>query len=142
MLSRSRWSEVVPEREGGVKSTINDVAISPDGTRAIVAVGNRVLLYNAETGELIESLRGHKDIVYCVDFSSDGSRFSSGGADNVVVIWKTTAQGGQGVLKYTHTAPIQRVKYNPTTVQLASCSDVDFGLWTPDQKQVVKEKVA
>ena len=142
MLSRSRWSEVVPEREGGVKSTINDVAISPDGTRAIVAVGNRVLLYNAETGELIESLRGHKDIVYCVDFSSDGSRFSSGGADNVVVIWKTTPQGGQGVLKYTHTAPIQRVKYNPTTVQLASCSDVDFGLWTPDQKQVVKEKVA
>ncbi len=24
---------------------------------------------------------------------------------------------------------------------LASCSEVDFGLWTPDQKQVTKEKV-
>ena len=141
MLSKKRWTDQVPEREGA-KSTINDVAVSPDGTRAIVAVGNRVLLYNAETGDLLESLRGHKETVYCVDFSSDGSRFASGGADNVVVIWKSTPQGGQGVLKYTHSAPIQRVRYNPTTVQLASCSDVDFGLWTPDQKQVVKEKVA
>ncbi len=55
-----------------------------------------------------------------------------------MVIWKNT---GQGLLKYNHSAPIQRVKYNPTTLLLASCSEVDFGLWTPDQKQVTKEKV-
>ena len=45
------------------------------------------------------------------------------------------------MLKYNHTASIQRVAYNPSTLQLASCSEVDFGLWTPDQKQVTKEKV-
>jgi intraflagellar transport protein 122 len=82
----------------------------------------------------------------------------------VVVIWKSS---GQGLLKYNHSAPIQRVVYNPTMMILASCSDVsscdrhstssilssfvtigvvvllkvDFGLWTPDQKQVTKEKV-
>ena len=55
-----------------------------------------------------------------------------------MVIWKNT---GQGLLKYNHSAPIQRVKYNPATLLLASCSEVDFGLWTPDQKQVTKEKV-
>ena len=44
-----------------------------------------------------------------------------GGSDNVVVIWKSN---GQGLLRYNHTAPIQRVKYNPTSLQLASCSDV------------------
>lgn len=109
-----------------------------DGTRVIVAVGNRVLLYNAETGDLLESLRGHKDVVYCVHYSFDGSRFASGGADKIVVIWKST---GQGMLKYNHTASIQCVKYSPTTLQLASCSEVDFGMWTPEQKQVVKEKV-
>jgi len=127
----------VPDRDG-VRNPINDVAISPDGTRVIVAVGNRVLLYNAETGDLLESLRGHKDTVYCVDFSFDGSKFASGGADKIVVIWKIT---GQGMLKYNHTASIQSVKYNPVTMQLASCSEVDFGMWTPEQKQVVKEKV-
>lgn len=116
-----------------------------DGSRVIAAVGNRVLLYKAENGDLIESLRGHKDTVYSVSFSCDGSRFSSGwdysfarnilplnllytfkhhvegGADNVVVIWKAS---GQGLLKYNHSAPIQRVAYNPTMMILASCSDV------------------
>jgi hypothetical protein len=29
-----------------------------DGTRLVVGVGNRVLLYDAENGDLIESLRG------------------------------------------------------------------------------------
>ncbi len=64
---------------------------------------------------------GHKDTVYCVSFSSDGSRFASGGADNVVVIWKST---GQGLLKYNHSASIQKVKYNPSMLLLASCSEV------------------
>jgi WD40 repeat protein len=49
------------------------------------------------------------------------SAFYSGGADNVVVIWKSS---GQGLLKYNHSAPIQRVVFNPTMMLLASCSDV------------------
>lgn len=49
-----------------------------DGSRIIAAVGNRVLLYRASDGDLIESLRGHKDTVYSVSYSSDGSRFASG----------------------------------------------------------------
>jgi len=32
--------------------------VPADGGRAIVAVGNRVLLYNTENGDLIDSLRG------------------------------------------------------------------------------------
>lgn len=137
MNSKSLWTDHIPERDG-VKTPIMDVAISPDGSKVIAAAGNRVLLYKADNGDLIESLRGHKDIVYSVSFSCDGTRFASGGADNVVVIWKST---GQGLLKYNHTAPIQRVAYSPSMLLLASCSDVDFGLWTPDQKQVTKEKV-
>lgn len=137
MNTTTVWSDHVPEKDG-VRSPINDVAFSPDGTRVIAAVGNRVLLYNAITGDLLESLRGHKDTVYCVHFSFDGQRFASGGSDKIVVIWKIT---GQGLLKYNHTASIQTVKYNPVTLLLASCSEVDFGLWTPEQKQVIKQKV-
>jgi hypothetical protein len=69
------WSDQVPQKDG-TKSSINDIAISPgifctsvqlvieiaalcsDGLKIIVAVGNRVLLYDAETGDLMESLRG------------------------------------------------------------------------------------
>jgi intraflagellar transport protein 122 len=84
------------------------------------------------------------------------SNIFTGGGDNIVIIWKSS---GQGLLKYSHASPIQCVKYNPTMLLLASCSDVrhkssvfylvfkhifcqaDFGLWTPDQKQVTKEKM-
>eukprot|EP00605_Chrysophyceae_sp_TOSAG23-4_P001709 GSChrysophyteH1.ASY1.ANO1.1878.1 assembled CDS len=136
VLSKSVWSDEVPPKKG-VSVSVNDVAYSPDGTRCIVAAGSRVLLYDATDGNLIKSLRGHENTVYSVDFSADGSHFASGGADNSVVIWKIS---GQGKLKYPHSAAIQRVKYNPVSFQLASCSDVDFGLWMPDKKQVPKEK--
>ena len=39
----------------------------------------QVLLYNAANGELIESLRGHKDTVTSLDYSFDGEKFASGG---------------------------------------------------------------
>lgn len=77
MNSKSIWNDQIPEKDG-VKTPVNDIAISPDGSRVIAAVGNRVLLYKAENGDLIESLRGHKDTVYSVSFSCDGTRFSSG----------------------------------------------------------------
>jgi len=109
-----------------------------DATRVIAAVGNRVLLYDAESGNLLDSLRGHKDTVLSVSWSFDGTRFASGGADRVVVIWKSS---GQGLLKYNHTSPVQRVRYNPNAMLLASCADDDFGYWTPEQKQVLKDKI-
>jgi len=36
---------------------------SLDGSRLIAAVGNRVLLYNMQNGDLIESLRGNFQIL-------------------------------------------------------------------------------
>ena len=57
MNTKSIWKDKVPEKDG-LKNPINDIAVSPDGTRVVVGVGNRVLMYNGETGELMDSLRG------------------------------------------------------------------------------------
>ena len=72
------------------------MAFKPDGTEMVVAVSNLVLVYATEDGDLRHRLRGHKDLVYSVDYSRDGSRFASGGADNTVIIWTSK---GEGVLK-------------------------------------------
>lgn len=54
----------VPERDDKPKSNaINDACFSPDGSNLIIAVENRVLVYDAAEGELLNSLRGHKDSV-------------------------------------------------------------------------------
>lgn len=76
--------------------------------------------------------------MYCVAYAADGSRFASGGADKVVIIWSRDARG---LLKYTHTSSIQALAYNPVTQQLASASETDLGLWSPEVKSVPKKPV-
>ncbi|CAN0288205.1 unnamed protein product [Discosporangium mesarthrocarpum] len=155
MISREpSLASKVPEKEDQ-KNAINDLCFSPDGSRMVVAVGNRVLVYDAADGGLLHSLRGHKDtarrghrkdylplscllIVYSVSFSKDGKRFASGGADSTVIIWTAKAEG---ILKYTHSQSVQRVSYCPGTAKLISCTAVDFGLWSQEQNSVNKHKV-
>ena len=82
--------------------------------------------------------QGHKDTVFTVSYSRDGKRFASGGADKTIIIWTAKAEG---ILKYCHNEAIQKLVYNPVTQQLASATSSDFGLWSPEKKQVAKHKV-
>jgi len=137
MKTSTLWTDDVPPKDGE-KSSINDLAFNPSGTQMVVAVGSRVLLYNASDGDLLMSLRAHKDTVYCVDFDRDGARFASGSADCSVIIWN---KDGKPILKYSHNDSIQRVCFNPATDCLASCTNSDFGLYLPTEKSVAKYKV-
>ena len=38
----------------------------------MVAVGDRVMIYDAASGEMIDSKRAHRDVVYCLAYSKDG----------------------------------------------------------------------
>ena len=122
-----------------MRSVCYDVAYKPDGTQLVAGVGSRVLVYNATDGDLLHSLKGHKDAVYAVSYSRDGKRFASGGADKVVIIWTSKAEG---ILKYSHNEAIQCLEYNPVSQQLASATATEFGLWSPEQKAVAKHKTS
>ncbi|KAF1390307.1 hypothetical protein PFLUV_G00056710 [Perca fluviatilis] len=127
------WKETIRDQ------CVYDLAFKPDGTQLIIAAGLRVLVYDVADGAIIQPLKGHKDIVYCVAYAKDGKRFASGSADKSIIIWTSKLEG---ILKYTHNDSIQCVAYNPVTHQLASCSTGDFGLWSPEQKSVNKHKVS
>jgi len=73
-----------------------------------------------------------------VSFDREGKRFASGGKDCCVIIW---SEKGEPILKYTHSDSVQKVLYNPATDSLASCTNTDFGLWSPTEKSVAKYKV-
>ena len=118
---------------------VDDSCLHSDGTQLVVACGNLVLVYDATDGLLMHRLRGHKDTVYCVTYSKDGKRFASGGADKQVIIWKNTAEG---ILKYGHNDSIQALSYNPVTLQLASVTAGDYGVWSPEAKSVSKHKLS
>ncbi|KAJ3351285.1 hypothetical protein HDU83_009012 [Entophlyctis luteolus] len=110
----------------------------PDGSQLVVGAGSEVLVYDMPEGELLQSLKAHKDNVYAVDYSADGSRFATGGADKQVIIWSCNLEG---ILKYSHSDTIQSLSHNPVTGHVLSCSSSDFGIWSPKQKNVQKHKV-
>uniref|UniRef100_A0A4W6D6E1 Intraflagellar transport protein 122 homolog n=1 Tax=Lates calcarifer TaxID=8187 RepID=A0A4W6D6E1_LATCA len=60
------WKETIREQ------CVYDLAFKPDGTQLIIAAGLRVLVYDAADGAIIQPLKGHKDIVYCVAYAKDG----------------------------------------------------------------------
>lgn len=132
------WSEKVPDRDNA-RSVVFDIAFRPDGAQVLVAVNNRILVYDAEEGVLLHSLKGHKENVHAVAYSKDGKRFASGSADKNIIIWTSKCEG---ILKYSHNDSIQALAYNPVTQQLASVTASDFGLWSPEQKAVQKFKIS
>jgi intraflagellar transport protein 122 len=133
------WTDRGLARDEAAPVVVYDLCFKPDGQQLVVAAGLRVLVYDTADGDIVRTLKGHKATVYCVAYSADGKRFASGSADNTVVIWKSPSM--EGMLKYTHGASIQCMAYNPVTMQLCSCTAADFGLWSPEQKSVAKQKV-
>ncbi|XP_065066835.1 intraflagellar transport protein 122 homolog isoform X1 [Rhopilema esculentum] len=117
---------------------IYSLEFSPNGEQLLVTAGNVILIYDTVGGTMVDMLKGHKDTVCCLSYSTDGKRFASGGADKSVIIWTNKLEG---ILKYTHNDSIQCLAYNPVTQALASCTNSDFGLWSPEQKSVAKHKV-
>lgn len=45
-------------------------------------------IFDVRTGKLVMDLPGHEDQVFAVDWSPDGERVGSGGADKKVRIWR------------------------------------------------------
>lgn len=125
--------------QNGVGQPIWDCAFHPSGKEMLVTAGSEILVYTLD-GEMIQSLKSHKDVVYTLDYSQDGKYFASGGADKNVVIWNASTK--EGILKYSHNDSIQIVSHNPITNQVLSCTASEFGLWTFEQKNVVKTRVS
>jgi len=132
------WSDLVPERDD-VKSSIWDLAFSPDGNFVVAAAGSRVLVYDSQSGDLVHTLKSHKDTVYTVAYSNDGDLFASGGADGTVILWN---KNGEGILKYTHNDSIQKICFNPVTKTLISCTANDFGMCIVESKAVTRNRVS
>ncbi|KAL7471056.1 hypothetical protein ACHAXS_011334 [Conticribra weissflogii] len=129
------WRILPSEKDEAVYS----VSFKPNGTNLAACKGRNLYLYDSSNGRLLRKLRGHTATIYTIAWSADGSQLASGGSDNTTIIWDGNSL--KGVLKFSHDTSVQAVAFHPTSNILASCSNMDFGLWSSTTRKVSKFKV-
>lgn len=106
----------------GQPDWIEDVAISPDGSRLIYAGASKTaLLWEVEGGELIRSITGHQHEVGCAAFSPLGERIVTGSADTTIRTWE--ASSGRLLRTFRgHASPLRSVAFSPDGTRILSGS--------------------
>jgi len=92
-----------PQHENEIWS----LAVSPDGQRIVSAgFSTPAKVWDAQTGEVIATFDGQKDVVFCVAWHADGKRIASAGADGglfTVKVWD--AHSGDEIFTLPGTLP-------------------------------------
>ena len=111
------------------------VAYSPDGQT--IASGSRddtIRIWDANTGEHLQTLQGDTDWVNSVEYSPDGQTIASGCGDNTIRIWDANTGAHIRTLQ-GHTDWIMSVAYSPDGQTIASGSqDATIRIWAPTQE--------
>ena len=78
--------QIISEAKYGF--ALNSSAVSPDQRlRVLVGDDSTALVTNAETGEVLQVLSGHRDYGFACDWSEDGWTVATGFQDRCVKIW-------------------------------------------------------
>ncbi|KAG2047255.1 WD40 repeat-like protein [Suillus hirtellus] len=117
------------------------VVYSPDMT--FIATGgfetyeSPIKIWDAKTGKLVATLKGHAWTVGCLAWTNDGKTLISGSHDNSIRTWNTTTWKQTAILE-AHTSVVWAIAISPNDHILASASyDNTALLWNLDNGQLI-----
>ncbi|MBP5974326.1 CHAT domain-containing protein [Brasilonema sp. CT11] len=120
---RNKWSAHT--------NTIRNIQFSPDRDRQIIAsasADNTIKLWDLK-GNLLNTLKGHTDLVNSVSFSPDGKMLASASWDGTVKLWSINGDLLDDK-RNAHKAKVYSVSFSPDGKMLASASwDGTVKLW-------------
>ncbi|MEZ4768640.1 MAG: BTAD domain-containing putative transcriptional regulator [Caldilineales bacterium] len=128
---------------GGQRSVagqLKSVAFSPSGDLLATGGGRSpVNIWDARSGRLRSTLRGHLGRIVCVVFSPDGRFVAAGGEDRSVYVWSLNQHrsGGLPRIMRIHEQAVVSLAFSPDSTLLASGSaDRNVCLWDVATGQV------
>ena len=110
---------------------VHAVAFSSDGktvaTGSSVAngtydAGDNLCLWNAETGELVRKLPGHKDAVISIAFSKDGKKLLTSSFDATARLWSLDNPSDKPVEFVGHHWTVGSAAFSPDETQIVTAS--------------------
>jgi len=119
--------------------TLEAVVHSPDGKYMATGGSLGASLWDAETGALLRTFRGHTSGVGSVAFSLDGTRVLTGSGDETANLWD--AETGQELRTFSgHASGISSVAFSPDGTRVLTGSwDATAKLWDADTGQEIQE---
>jgi WD40 repeat protein len=108
-----------------------------DGPWTTNPVESSVKIWDAKTGKLVATLKGHTDTVRCLAWTKDGKTLISGSCDLSIRTWNTTNWEQTAVLD-EHTNLVVGIAISPNDRILASVSyDKTARFWNLDNGQPI-----
>ncbi len=111
------------------KGLISEAAYSPN--KKLLAVGTNIgaWLYDAESGEPLSLLTGHKNAVEHVAFSQDNKTLATGGTDKTVRLWDVATGTELAVLQHSGYYGVHDLAFSPDGTTLAVSDGSGVSLW-------------
>lgn len=117
--------------------SITSVQYSPDGQLIVTAsLDSTLKLWNAETREIVRTLRGHVGGVNSFDFLPDGKRIASAGADGTIRIWEV--ESGRQIMQIDEVRSVDAVAVHPDSEILASGAGESLKFWDVEDGKLVR----
>lgn len=112
----------LPFPDEGLYNAADGVAWSPDG-KLVAACGRdrTARVFDATSGALVATLRGHVDAVAKLAFSPDGTQLATASADGTARLWKAEGWTQRALLR-GHADDVEELAFSPDGARLYSAS--------------------
>ena len=113
--------------------------LSPDGKLMVCATSDTTItIWNVDQRKIISEIKGHKDIIKTVIFSSDGNSILSASADKTIKKWDT--QGNLIKTYIGHKDQVNSLCFSPDNKTFVSASDDKaILLWENKTGKIIKK---